>query len=69
MASHIVLELKADILVQVNKKVGKGLASALDAGEEVTEKSKQALGIQSSSRVFSGLTILRQVPPKRRQKR
>lgn len=31
--------------MQVNKKVGKGLASAIDAGEKAAEKTKETLGI------------------------
>ena len=29
---------------QVNKKVGKGLVSAIEKGEEATEKTKQSMG-------------------------
>lgn len=30
--------------MKVNKKVGRGLASAIETGEQVTEKTKQTLG-------------------------
>ncbi|ETW78376.1 hypothetical protein HETIRDRAFT_421111 [Heterobasidion irregulare TC 32-1] len=43
-AAKTVTEKVSEVADTVNKKVGKGLASALDAGEEVTEKSKQVLG-------------------------
>ena len=39
-------------MLKVNKSVGKGLASAIETGEQVTEKTKQTLGkhVKSSPR-------------------
>lgn len=34
-----------DMLLKVNKKVGKGLASAIETGEEVTQKTKEVSGV------------------------
>lgn len=36
---HVIKNLK-----QVNKKVGEGLATAIETGEKVTEKTKKTLG-------------------------
>jgi hypothetical protein len=35
--------------VQVNKSVGKGLASAIETGEQVTEKTKETYGMCARS--------------------
>jgi len=37
-------EKVADVADKVNKSVGRGLASAIESGEQVTEKTKEALG-------------------------
>lgn len=45
---HYLFVMLADTIfrsvVQVNKKLGKGLASAIETGEVATEKTKQAAG-------------------------
>ncbi|KAF8261822.1 hypothetical protein EI94DRAFT_1434377, partial [Lactarius quietus] len=37
-------EKAAEVADKLNKSVGKGLASAIETGEQVTEKTKQTLG-------------------------
>ncbi|KAI6133388.1 hypothetical protein EDD16DRAFT_1531561, partial [Pisolithus croceorrhizus] len=44
VASKTVTEKVADVADKVNKKVGKGLASAIEAGERATEKTKETIG-------------------------
>lgn len=44
VASKTVTEKVADVADKVNKKVGQGLASAIEAGERATEKTKETLG-------------------------
>lgn len=44
VASKTVTEKVAGVADKVNKKVGQGLASAIEAGERATEKTKETLG-------------------------
>lgn len=46
-------------IIQVNKKLGKGLASAIETGEVATEKTKQAAGrsIRAHLRALVDLTF------------
>ncbi|KAI9450507.1 hypothetical protein BJY52DRAFT_1302232 [Lactarius psammicola] len=46
-------EKVAEVADKVNKTVGRGLASALETGEQVTEKTKQTLGA-TKGRAASG---------------
>jgi len=47
LTSKTTTEKVAEVADKVNKKVGRGLASAIEKGEEVTEATKQSLGSAS----------------------
>ncbi|KAI0249471.1 hypothetical protein BJV78DRAFT_1227658 [Lactifluus subvellereus] len=44
IASKTPTEKVAEVAGKVNKSVGRGLASAIETGEQVTEKTKQTIG-------------------------
>ncbi|KAH9983283.1 hypothetical protein BJV74DRAFT_743408, partial [Russula compacta] len=44
VASKTTTEKVAEVADKVNKTVGQGLASAIETGEQVTEKSKETIG-------------------------
>ncbi|KAI0771007.1 hypothetical protein BD413DRAFT_476691 [Trametes elegans] len=43
-AAYKVTEKVAEVADKVNKKVGQGLASAIEKGEQATEKTKETIG-------------------------
>ncbi|KAI0311451.1 hypothetical protein OF83DRAFT_758145 [Amylostereum chailletii] len=52
VAAKTMADKAADVADTVNKKVGKGLASALETGEKATEKTKETLGAHASASPF-----------------
>jgi len=49
VASKSVTEKVSDVADKVNKSVGQGLASAIETGEQVTEKTKETYGAAKDS--------------------
>ncbi|KAF8845450.1 hypothetical protein BDN67DRAFT_1007304 [Paxillus ammoniavirescens] len=49
LASKSVTDKVSEVAEKVNKKVGAGLASAIETGERATEKTKETLGTSTKS--------------------
>ncbi|KAF9229702.1 hypothetical protein BS17DRAFT_805312 [Gyrodon lividus] len=49
ISSKSVTEKVSEVADKVNKKVGQGLASAIETGEKATEKTEETLGASTTS--------------------